>query len=79
MSENSGLHEWLSYIDSLHSQVIDMSLDRIRAAAKTLDILKPAPFIFLVGGPMAKARPAIHLKKYCNSPGIKLVFLVPLT
>ncbi|AXF77278.1 bifunctional tetrahydrofolate synthase/dihydrofolate synthase [Erwinia tracheiphila] len=78
MSENSGLHEWLSYIDSLHSQVIDMSLDRIRAAAKTLDILKPAPFIFLVGGTNGKGTTCHTLEKILQLSGHKVgVFSSP--
>ena len=32
----SDLHDWLSYIDSLHSQVIDMSLNIIKSVANTL-------------------------------------------
>lgn len=66
---SSDLHDWLSYIDSLHSQVIDMSLNRIKAVAKTLDVLKPAPFIFLVGGTNGKGTTCHTLEKTLQLSG----------
>ncbi|MGY2797810.1 dihydrofolate synthase / folylpolyglutamate synthase [Ewingella americana] len=74
----SDLHDWLSYIDSLHSQVIDMSLNRIKAVANTLDVLKPAPFIFLVGGTNGKGTTCHTLEKTLQLSGYKVgVFSSP--
>lgn len=74
----SDLHDWLSYIDSLHSQVIDMSLNRIKAVANTLDVLKPAPFIFLVGGTNGKGTTCHALEKTLQLSGYKVgVFSSP--
>lgn len=48
------MKEWLNYIDSLHGQNIDMGLERIKAVAEKMNVLKPAPFVFLVGGTNGK-------------------------
>ena len=74
----SDLHDWLSYIDSLHSQVIDMSLNRIKAVANTLEVLKPAPFIFLVGGTNGKGTTCHMLERTLQLSGYKVgVFSSP--
>jgi len=74
----SDLHDWLAYIDSLHSQVIDMSLNRITAVGRELDVLKPAPFVFLVGGTNGKGTTCHTLEKTLQLSGYNVgVFSSP--
>lgn len=85
MSEKAGvpqatsdLHDWLAYIDSLHSQVIDMSLNRIKAVATSLGLVKPAPFVFLVGGTNGKGTTCHTLEETLILSGYKVgVFSSP--
>ena len=51
---SSSLEEWLVYLEQLHGQAIELGLDRIRHVATELDLLKPAPFVFTVGGTNGK-------------------------
>ena len=46
----SPLATWLYYLEHLHTQTIELGLDRIRCVAQRLDLLKPAPFVFTVAG-----------------------------
>lgn len=72
------LPRWLAYIDSLHSQVIDMGLDRIRDVAAKLNVLRPAPFVFLVGGTNGKGTTCHTLEKVLMLSGHKVgVFSSP--
>lgn len=48
------LETWLSYLEKSHFKPIDMGLDRIRAVAETLDLLKPAPYVITVAGTNGK-------------------------
>ncbi|WPU21712.1 bifunctional tetrahydrofolate synthase/dihydrofolate synthase [Cedecea neteri] len=74
----SDLPRWLAYIDSLHSQVIDMGLDRIKDVAAKLAVLKPAPFVFLVGGTNGKGTTCHTLEKVLMKSGYKVgVFSSP--
>ncbi|ATF93557.1 bifunctional tetrahydrofolate synthase/dihydrofolate synthase [Cedecea neteri] len=74
----SDLPRWLAYIDSLHSQVIDMGLDRIKEVAAKLAVLKPAPFVFLVGGTNGKGTTCHTLEKVLMLSGYKVgVFSSP--
>ncbi len=50
----SSLEEWLVYIEHSHGQAIELGLERIRRVAVQTDLLKPAPFIFTVGGTNGK-------------------------
>ncbi|CAJ0992099.1 bifunctional tetrahydrofolate synthase/dihydrofolate synthase [Pantoea sp. Nvir] len=50
----SPLSEWLYYFENLHSQSIKLELDRIYYVAKSLNLLRPAPFVFTVAGTNGK-------------------------
>lgn len=50
----SPLATWLYYLEHLHTQAIELGLDRIRQVAQRLDLLKPAPFVFTVAGTNGK-------------------------
>ncbi|VFP86210.1 bifunctional tetrahydrofolate synthase/dihydrofolate synthase [Candidatus Erwinia haradaeae] len=48
------LNEWLHYIQSLHTQQIDLGLERVRNVAIALNLLTPASIIFTVAGTNGK-------------------------
>lgn len=48
------LETWLSYLEQAHSKPIDMGLERIKAVAKALDLLNPAPYVITVAGTNGK-------------------------
>ncbi|HDR0641630.1 bifunctional tetrahydrofolate synthase/dihydrofolate synthase [Pasteurella multocida] len=54
LTATSPLAQWLSYLENSHFKAIDLGLDRIKSAAKALDLLTPAPFIITVGGTNGK-------------------------
>ncbi|CAM3344431.1 bifunctional tetrahydrofolate synthase/dihydrofolate synthase [Pseudomonas floridensis] len=75
---SSSLEQWLSYIDSLHAHVIDMSLKRIEAVADRLDIRKPGKFTFLAGGTNGKGTTCHAIEKTLIYAGYKVgVFSSP--
>ncbi len=50
----SPLATWLCYLENLHSQAIELGLERVKKVAATLDVLKPAPTVFTVAGTNGK-------------------------
>ena len=44
----SPLAAWLYYLERLHSQPIELGLERAQQVAERLDLLKPAPKVFTV-------------------------------
>ncbi|MCT4716581.1 bifunctional tetrahydrofolate synthase/dihydrofolate synthase [Enterobacteriaceae bacterium H18W14] len=50
----SPLATWLCYLENLHSQAIELGLDRVKKVAATLNVLKPAPTVFTVAGTNGK-------------------------
>ncbi|EAT13545.1 bifunctional tetrahydrofolate synthase/dihydrofolate synthase [Bermanella marisrubri] len=52
MSRN--LDQWLQYLESAHPKDIDLGLDRVRAVAERLDLIKPAKYVVLVAGTNGK-------------------------
>ena len=62
-TESSDLADWLAFIDSLHSQVIDMSLSRVESVAEKMDLKKPAKLTFLIGGTNGKGTTCHAIEK----------------
>ena len=52
------LPEWLRYIEEQHPQQIELGLDRVRAVAARLGVLKPAPVSIIVAGTNGKGSTA---------------------
>lgn len=48
------LADWLQWLESLHSQEIDLGLDRVRAVADNLQLLEPAATVITVAGTNGK-------------------------
>ena len=74
----SPLATWLHYLEHLHSQAIELGLDRIRDVAQRLDLLQPAPFIFTVAGTNGKGTTCRALEAVLMAAGFRVgVFSSP--
>ncbi len=68
----SSLDSWLTYLENLHSQAIDLGLDRIRRVASQLNLLKPAPFVFTVAGTNGKGTTCRTLEALLIASGYRV-------
>ncbi|WP_241624333.1 bifunctional tetrahydrofolate synthase/dihydrofolate synthase [Rosenbergiella epipactidis] len=69
---SSSLEEWLVYLEQLHGQAIELGLDRIRHVATELNLLKPAPFVFTVGGTNGKGTTCRSLEVLLMAAGYRV-------
>ena len=67
----SPLATWLYYLEHLHTQAIELGLDRIRQVAHRLDLLKPAPFVFTVAGTNGKGSTCAMLESIYRHGGYR--------
>lgn len=65
------LAEWLDYIECLHPKSWDLGLERVAAVARDLDVVKPAPTTFLVGGTNGKGSVCAYIADLCRELGLK--------
>ncbi|PIF21169.1 bifunctional tetrahydrofolate synthase/dihydrofolate synthase [Candidatus Pantoea floridensis] len=68
----SPLATWLHYLEHLHSQAIELGLDRIQRVAARLDLLKPAPFVFTVAGTNGKGTTCRTLETLLLAAGYRV-------
>lgn len=68
----SPLATWLSYLENIHTKTIDLGLERVSAVAATLDILKPAPFVFTVAGTNGKGTTCRTLEAMLLAAGMRV-------
>jgi len=68
----SPLATWLYYLEHLHSQAIDLGLDRVRQVATSLDLLKPAPVVFTVAGTNGKGTTCRSLETMLIAAGYRV-------
>jgi dihydrofolate synthase / folylpolyglutamate synthase len=68
----SPLATWLHYLEHLHSQPIELGLDRIQRVAARLDLLKPAPFVFTVAGTNGKGTTCRTLETLLMAAGYRV-------
>jgi len=73
---NSTLTTWLVYLENLHSQTIDMGLDRLRAVALCLDLPLASsgdrPFVFTVAGTNGKGSTCDTLRQLALQAGCRV-------
>lgn len=50
----SSLATWLCYLEHLHSQTIDLGLERVSQVAERLQLKRPAPYVITVAGTNGK-------------------------
>lgn len=68
----SPLATWLYYLEHLHTQAIELGLDRIRHVATSLDLLKPAPVVFTVAGTNGKGTTCRTLETVLMAAGYRV-------
>ncbi|KKW50778.1 MULTISPECIES: bifunctional tetrahydrofolate synthase/dihydrofolate synthase [Pantoea] len=68
----SPLATWLYYLEHLHTQAIELGLDRIRQVAQRLNLLKPAPFVFTVAGTNGKGTTCRTLETLLMAAGYRV-------
>ncbi|WP_130830884.1 bifunctional tetrahydrofolate synthase/dihydrofolate synthase [[Erwinia] mediterraneensis] len=68
----SPLATWLHYLEHLHTQTIELGLERIRCVAERLDLLKPAPFVFTVAGTNGKGTTCRTLETLLMAAGYRV-------
>ncbi|QKJ87960.1 Dihydrofolate synthase/folylpolyglutamate synthase [Paramixta manurensis] len=68
----SPLATWLHYLEHLHSQAIELGLDRIRRVASHLCLLKPAPTVFTVAGTNGKGTTCRTLETLLLAAGYRV-------
>lgn len=68
----STLDQWFSYIASIHTQEIDLGLERVKKIAQKLDVLNPGCTIILVGGTNGKGSCVKALESIYSTDGYKV-------
>ncbi|NKI75982.1 bifunctional tetrahydrofolate synthase/dihydrofolate synthase [Dickeya sp. CFBP 2040] len=68
----SPLATWLHYLEHLHSQAIDLGLDRIRDVAERLQLQQPAPRVFTVAGTNGKGTTCCTLESILSAAGLRV-------
>ncbi|MDU6410325.1 MAG: bifunctional tetrahydrofolate synthase/dihydrofolate synthase [Yersiniaceae bacterium] len=68
----SPLATWLHYLEHLHSQAIDLGLDRVKRVAERLSLLRPAPFVFTVAGTNGKGTTCRTLEAILLAAGYRV-------
>ncbi|WP_426768306.1 bifunctional tetrahydrofolate synthase/dihydrofolate synthase [Erwinia aphidicola] len=68
----SPLATWLYYLEHLHSQAIELGLDRVQRVATSLDLLKPAPMVFTVAGTNGKGTTCRTLETVLMAAGFRV-------
>ncbi|PVZ85557.1 bifunctional tetrahydrofolate synthase/dihydrofolate synthase [Serratia sp. S1B] len=66
------LSTWLYYLEHLHSQAIELGLERVRHVAAQLDLLTPAPTVFTVAGTNGKGTTCRTLEAIMIAAGLRV-------
>lgn len=68
----SPLETWLSYLTDLHSQNIDMGLERVGQVARQMNLTQPAPRVITVTGTNGKGTTCHTLESIFMAAGLKV-------
>ncbi|CAO96220.1 bifunctional tetrahydrofolate synthase/dihydrofolate synthase [Erwinia tasmaniensis] len=68
----SSLAAWLHYLEHLHSQAIELGLERIHRVAAALDLLIPAPVVITVAGTNGKGTTCRTLETLLLAAGYRV-------
>lgn len=68
----SPLSMWLYYLEHLHSQAIELGLDRVQRVAAQLDLLHPAATVFTVAGTNGKGTTCCMLESILLAAGLRV-------
>lgn len=77
-STSAGLHAWLTYLEHLHHQAIDMGLDRVKQVAEQLNLLQPSAKVMTVAGTNGKGSTVRYLETILRVDGYQTgVYISP--
>ncbi len=68
----SSMMTWLSYLGDLHTQVIDMGLERVGAVADIMNLRYPAPKVITVSGTNGKGTTCHTLESILLAAGLRV-------
>lgn len=68
----SDLQTWLSYLEKIHPKTIELGLKRAQKVAETLNVLKPAPYIFTVAGTNGKGTTCRAIEMILLEAGLRV-------
>lgn len=68
----SPLNEWLDYLEHLHSQAIELGLERVQRVAAHLELLTPAATVFTVAGTNGKGTTCRTLEAMLLAAGLRV-------
>jgi dihydrofolate synthase/folylpolyglutamate synthase len=68
----SPLATWLHYLENLHSQAIELGLDRVNTVATRMNLLTPAPQVFTVAGTNGKGTTCRTLEAVLMAAGYRV-------
>lgn len=68
----SPLAAWLHYLEHLHSQAIELGLERVQRVAAVLDLLTPAPVVITVAGTNGKGTTCRTLETLLLAAGYRV-------
>lgn len=66
------LSDWLSYIDNIHSQTIELGLARVAKVAEASGLKHPAKKVILLGGTNGKGTTSRFIEQYLLSQGFSV-------
>ncbi len=72
-AKGSSLDSWLQYISSVHPREIELGLDRVKAVAGRLDLVKPASLVVTVAGTNGKGSCVASMEGILRQAGISTV------
>lgn len=68
-TNSQSLSDWLSYLESIHPQEIEMGLDRVREVANRMNLLNDLNNVILVGGTNGKGSTCAYLEQLILASG----------
>lgn len=66
------LDDWLTYVSSLHPIAWDLTLDRVKQVAATLEVLRPAQTVILVAGTNGKGSCCEAISMLAERAGLRV-------
>lgn len=71
-NNQSSLDHWIDWLLHLHTEEIDLGLDRIRLVAETMQLLRPAPIVISVAGTNGKGSCVAMLTAILSAAGYRV-------
>ena len=67
----STLGDWLAYVETVHPEAWDLTLDRVAELARRLDVCRAAPLVFLVAGTNGKGSTCTYIEALLRAAGLR--------